>query len=1062
MDGALVLVQGDHRLYGKIVGLHGGGYDVEHFLSVAARQMGRYRKSDLVHARLPKQTRVFYRTPTGNWRVGRVRDVIQEDDKYFRYDVRFPNGVDLDLHERDLHVRSLDEFADPADILAAGCAETQYFADRRRRAVGRLGSLRSASQGLTGLLSSAIEFVPHQIAAVRRVLTDPLQRYLLADEVGLGKTIEAGVIIRQLLLDGAVRRAAILVPEKLVDQWKVELSSKFLGGELARSDVDIRSHADVAMIDPNDLDLLVVDEAHKVVAISISDQTESSERIKSLALSTPRLLLLSATPALADESRFLAMLNLLDPAAFPLDQPEAFREKVAKRQEIGRFLLAFRPGVHSFVLKQQTTKALELFKGDDEVVRIVDAFRDAAASGSVVDTVVNELRDHVARTYRIHQRMIRARRSDIDGWAMWPRGPKVEGGAPSLRHVRLEFDDDDRNLLVAIGLDAWRDAAIRARESNPSLWQSLGRRALDLHTRAGAGADVLARFSASLEPLFAAEVEILENFGALQQTSAEPSRRHFLIAQALRDWKREQVAQTPGKPPQKICCFCSDSEDAVGLSRYLQAVIGAGFVASLVGPQSRPDIVRKFEQDRAQWVMVCDGEAEEGVNLQFAHTIFHADLPLSAARLEQRIGRLDRFGRRVNGVSHRVFLPVSDDESPWSEWFSLLANGFLIFNQSVSDVQFLLESQEAKIAEALLEDGATGIASLVESVLEEISNERLRLDEQYALDSLSLMQETGSEIAKEIESSEDDEEAIGRDLLPWIARVLALHHSTHEEGPDLFRLSWTDDTLLPATPWKRLFSPAIDKPSTWKRHRALKNSAHIELVRPGSTLVNALERVARWDDRGIAYSTWRVDPDWESIWRGFRLIWVVEPDCLESGPIYRPESDPSFRRQAEGFLRQTRFEQVFDEGLSSVTDPIILAAVKRSYSPQGDASGRKDINLGSRPEDLQHEIDAVVFSRLVGEVKAQGIAQLTSDPEFEELHSKALFRCRQEATKVRASLVQRARMYRLEQGAEANWIKSEEARLSMLEAAIAHPRIRLDEIGFLVLSATSPRLDSVI
>ena len=64
-----------------------------------------------------------------------------------------------------------------------------------------MGVLTSAAQGLTALLSASIDLMPHQVAAVRRVLNDPIQRYLLADEVGLGKTIEAGLIIRQHLID---------------------------------------------------------------------------------------------------------------------------------------------------------------------------------------------------------------------------------------------------------------------------------------------------------------------------------------------------------------------------------------------------------------------------------------------------------------------------------------------------------------------------------------------------------------------------------------------------------------------------------------------------------------------------------------------------------------------------------------------------------------------------------------------------------------------------------------------------------------------------------------------
>ena len=97
--------------------------------------------------------------------------------------------------------------------------------------------MQAATQGLAGLVSAAVEFVPHQAATVRRVLQDPLPRYLLADEVGLGKTIEAGAILRQWFLDTPGLCALVLAPQSVVPQWRSELS---------RSLWTTRSHQDPA------------------------------------------------------------------------------------------------------------------------------------------------------------------------------------------------------------------------------------------------------------------------------------------------------------------------------------------------------------------------------------------------------------------------------------------------------------------------------------------------------------------------------------------------------------------------------------------------------------------------------------------------------------------------------------------------------------------------------------------------------------------------------------------------------------------------------------------------
>ena len=117
------------------------------------------------------------------------------------YEVFFRQGVACFLPETSIHVRCFSPVEDPLEILIYKGHETPYFHDRRFRFVRSLIRQRAACRGMTGLVSSKIELLPHQVEVIRRVLQDPVQRYVLCDEVGLGKTIEAGVILRQFLLD---------------------------------------------------------------------------------------------------------------------------------------------------------------------------------------------------------------------------------------------------------------------------------------------------------------------------------------------------------------------------------------------------------------------------------------------------------------------------------------------------------------------------------------------------------------------------------------------------------------------------------------------------------------------------------------------------------------------------------------------------------------------------------------------------------------------------------------------------------------------------------------------
>ena len=222
--------------------------------------------SDIGRAYLSPQTRVYVRHDD-RFRVGRVTNYQVHENGLVDYEIRFPNGKQSDFSEIDLFVRPWNAPEDPAEILAAGGAESQFLHDRRQSASVPLLTLRSAAQGLTSLISAGVDFVPHQIAAVRRVLTDPIQRYLLADEVGLGKTIEAGLIIRQHLIDNPDTDVLISVPPHLCKQWRSELVHKLRLDQFDEA-FECCAHADLARVSRSP-DVLVVDEAHHLVGLEL-------------------------------------------------------------------------------------------------------------------------------------------------------------------------------------------------------------------------------------------------------------------------------------------------------------------------------------------------------------------------------------------------------------------------------------------------------------------------------------------------------------------------------------------------------------------------------------------------------------------------------------------------------------------------------------------------------------------------------------------------------------------------------------------------------------------------
>ena len=210
---------------GKLIDRTEGLCTVGYFDAPTSEPVIRQFESNQIQAvLLPEQTRVYHFDETvGAWEIGRI--LGDHGDSQL---IQFPNGATKHLKASQVFVRWAREIVDPTPFLANKINESPRFSDGRSAFIRSQMSQRAASMGMSALLASAVELEAHQIEVVRRILQDPVQRYLLADEVGLGKTIEAGILIRQCVLDTVDDfTILVLVPEPLIAQWRSELSSKF-------------------------------------------------------------------------------------------------------------------------------------------------------------------------------------------------------------------------------------------------------------------------------------------------------------------------------------------------------------------------------------------------------------------------------------------------------------------------------------------------------------------------------------------------------------------------------------------------------------------------------------------------------------------------------------------------------------------------------------------------------------------------------------------------------------------------------------------------------------------
>ena len=462
---AFVRVLGGADGVGKLSEIDHKTAKIEYFISPAGPDLRTVEvpSDDVQEIELSPQTRVYwYDRQILTWRVGRVAAevidarALQKNEDH--YPVRFPNGKDTLLPRSQIYVRWSHPIDDPTAYLAAQITETPFFFEGRKQIVAQLAAQRAAFGGLTGLASSAIELLPHQVATARRVLADPVERYLLADEVGLGKTIEAGVLIRQHVIDFP-REARVLVvaPSHLLAQWRSELAAKFFLSQDRR--VTVVSEEEVSELTGTlRLTMLVVDEAQRP-SVQAFDADEGQRRfyraLKTLAEQTPRLILLSGTPVLHQEDGFLAMLHLLDPDGYRLEDRELFRRRVRERQLVADATLDLADDATSLFAEEALDRLALTFSDDKRLMELVRSAREHTSSDEA-DTArilaFQAVRTHLSELYRLHRRLLRTRRDDPRVIDLLPRrsGALVITCDDPARQEAFAFVEQWRNELLSL------------------------------------------------------------------------------------------------------------------------------------------------------------------------------------------------------------------------------------------------------------------------------------------------------------------------------------------------------------------------------------------------------------------------------------------------------------------------------------------------------------------------------------------------------------------------------------------------------------------------------------
>ena len=602
--------------------------------------------------------------------------------------------------ERDVPVSSLQTRRDRADRILSGLRSSRENLDAIRLCVAAhsLPLMESAA----ALTAAKIDLLPHQVVLTHRIATAAPRRFLVADEVGLGKTIETALVLRELSSRGELKRALMVVPAGLVNNWHEELNEVFhLDFEVFGREGDVTDRRTNAfakhdrliasidtlkrparikrLLDAPPWDLVVFDEAHHLTAYKNGNKVRKTANFKlgeALKDHARDLILLSATPHQGDHFRFWMLVHMLNPTLFKstadmVDNRHRLNSVVYRRTKAdacrpdGDPLFA-RRWVHT---ESFTMNDAERYFYEALCEYLAEGFAMAERQGNqgraigfvmaIFQKIAASSFAAVRRTLRrrlimltVHESILMDENLDIDG-----RHALTE----QARGIVLEeFGLEDDQLGRSQADKVLTDLKVRVLKKRNEQDLRMAASSFEGERIAAEGEDAAAMAVDMALPEEREKIrKLLERFPQGQETKVEKLLRGL---GAL--WHEN--------PKEKIVIFATYLGTVELLGRSIdEAYPDQGVVVLRGGDHSaKLTAERRFKHPEGPRVLVCTAAGREGLNLQVARVLFNFDLPWNPMDVEQRIGRIHRYGQRDTAqvynlvlsdtIEGRIFLLLND------------------------------------------------------------------------------------------------------------------------------------------------------------------------------------------------------------------------------------------------------------------------------------------------------------------------------------------------------------------------------------------------------------------
>lgn len=827
-----------------------------------------------------------------------IQHINDKNDDFVYYYLASDTGTVVKVCEKDIKVTFNSGKTQPLKQLKNFEFQNPRWYAGRTKVNRAVHNIDNAFYGFKELAGCKIFLKPYQLKTVMRCLSESNCRYMIADEVGLGKTIEAASVLKVYLSDKKNKKILICVPDALVEQWKIELAFKFrlFNGENLNGNIIYMLPMSKVIDADGNYDFIIVDEVHSVLKNDLRYKA-----VLRLSQTADNVIMLSATPVQSRNEEYHKLLSLIQPERYYGMSKEEFINLLELQNKIVRkvysavgYLKDYKEAIRDPENEEDIREAF------DELVETIEDIADKTKDKTIEEDIkklnyeakntslLEQIVAYICEAYQLERCIIRNRKRPED------TNNRI------IKELSYEMDTDFNNteFRIYLLLSEW----ISGNEFDKKEYEN---RILSL---IGAFFSSSFAFSDELKKNGSVPTEIKELAKKWKDEDKNTIEKIRDILDELSDSISRMVAICDYLEQEaydkKVLIFTHFKGTHELFREVLTKVFGEDhctFFCEGMSPDELELNTYRFQNESKYRIMLSDESGGEGRNFQKADELICIDLPWSANTLEQRIGRLDRIGR--DKTKEVVSVIVYAQDSVEKDLFDIWNKGLNIFTKSQNGLEIIMNDIDEQIRTSVMNDFKYGLSYIVDNMVEEIKKLEKQVKEERHFDIAAYTyQYINREIEKTVKHYTESENELFRDsMMSWaslagfrgkhvsdnIVRFSASSFSPKSAYNTLFvppdmdviikdKLNQMQNKIRVLNGDKALQNDIYSIQGTFDRNLALGND-YLHFFAPGDGIFDSIvnNAVSAYKGRCAAFA-FKCGIDWE----GFVFSWYIVPNEL--------------------------------------------------------------------------------------------------------------------------------------------------------------------------------------